>query len=424
MQIQVQLDGIKKLEIIEYLGSGGFADVFKVKDPNTSDLYVLKHIFVKSNLKGKEREVFIKRIENEAAVDIPSPFIVKTHGLYKIKPDNYVILFQYIPGGADLKDWLQEHLELPWNEKKKLFMDILKGVSDAHSRNVIHRDLKPENILIAPDGAPKIFDFGIAKFKDRDVSQTGEMKGTYPYMDPHAILKGIKYVDARCDIYALGIILYQMTHPKAWNPWQANNLEFTDFIRHITGGKQHILEIDSSHPFTGDHSALLKDIIINCTYFDMGKRFENVTDIIGRLDGSGKKRPFPLPPTATLDTPTEIPGPTTKPPRKPRKKTPSGTPYLVIEDGSAMDAMYPLVLKNGKGKLLGRQNLDITNQTISKRHSVILREGNRYFIYDAGSKNGTFFNGTKLEPGEAHKVEIRDSDRIRFADLWTRFEFI
>lgn len=433
-EIKVSFDRIKKLEIAEYLGSGGFADAWKVTDPKTSTHYVIKHIVVKSDLKGKERETFIKRIENEAAVDIPSPFVVKTHGLCKIEPDNYAILFQYIPNSFDLKDWLAANPNLPWKKKKKLYLDILKGVNDAHSRNIIHRDLKPENILIDEDGGPRIFDFGIAKFKDSNVSQSSEMKGTFPYMDPYAIRRGgIKYVDARCDIYALGIILYQMTHPNHKNPWQANNIEIIDFARHLTENvKKHILELDSSHPFTGVKH--LKDIIINCTYFDLEKRFSSVEHIIARLNGRPKKKPVkpastpppprPLPATMELDKLPEprVPDDLTLPISK--EKNPGGTPYLVIEDGSAMDAMIPLIIADEDVKPLGRRYLDITNPTISRHHACILRQGNRYFAYDAGSKNGTYFNGVKLKPGKENNVEIRHSDRIRFADLWTRFEFL
>ena len=396
--INVNFGSIKQLRIEDHLGSGGYAEAWKATDIKTSKSYVLKHIVVKDVLKGKEREAFIIRIKNEASIKIPSKYIVKTFGLDEFHPGNYAILFEYISGSKDLKDWLRENGDIAWKDRKKLYLEILKGVNDAHSMNIIHRDLKPENVLITKENIPKIIDFGVAKFKDSSVSVTGEMKGTLPYMDPFVFLKGIKYVDARCDVYALGIILYEITQKKAMNPWLANGIEFPEFVRHITSGKKHIMEIDAAYDFDEDPG--VKEIIIKSTFFDMEERVGTVQQLSKLLDGDSMKKPV-----------IEV-------------DFSSTTPFLVVEDGSAKGAMYPLVITNGKQRQLGRKNLDATNDSISRAHAMIHRNGNRYFLYDTTSRRGTFFNGSKLKPGKDNMVEIHHGDRIRFADLWTRFVFL
>lgn len=398
LTIKVNFDGIKELRIEELLGSGGYAEAWKVTDIKTSKQYVLKHIMVKDVLKGKEREAFIKRIKNEASIKIPSKYIVETYGLDEFHPGNYAILFEYIPGSKDLNDWLRENPGINWKERKKIYLEILKGVSEAHSVNVLHRDLKPENILITEDGQPRIIDFGVAKFKDSSISETGEMKGTLPYMDPFVFLKGIKYVDARCDVYALGIILYELTQSKHLNPWLANGFEFPEFVRFITSGKKHILEVDTAYDFVEEPG--VREVIIKSTYFDMEERVATVTQLAELLGGKWEKKPV-----IPVDFATT-------------------TPFLVVEDGSARGAMYPLTIQKGKERQLGRKNLDATNESISRTHAMIHRKENQYYLYDTGSKNGTVFNGSMLKPGKENMVEIQHSDRIRFADLWTRFVFL
>jgi serine/threonine-protein kinase len=284
----------------------------------------------------------------------------------------------------------------PWAKRKTLFIKLLKGVSHAHKTNVIHRDLKPQNVLITADDNPKIIDFGLAKFKDKSITVTGDFAGTLPYADPEAFLSGIKYVDARCDIYALGIMLYEMV--MGANPWTLNGFEYGEFIRYIIEGKTNLLEIDRAYKFNED--ATIKGVIEKATSFDSAHRITTVNDMISLLgDAPEIRKPI------TVDFSI-------------------ASPVLIVEDGSAKGAMNVLTIPDGGSKLLGRHNLDATNGTISKNHAVISRKGNKYFIYDDNSSNGTFVGGNKLKPGEEYLQEIKHTDRIRFADLWTRFVFL
>lgn len=395
--LDLKLSDINKVVVENHLGGGGFAEVWKIKDTATSKQYVLKHIRIKPHLKDADKEKLIERIKNEASVKIPSPYIVKSFGLVSLSPIDYVIVFEYIKGDV-LDNWIKKHMTLDWRDRKKLFIEILKGVGDAHSVNVIHRDLKPQNILVREDDAtPIIFDFGISKFKDKNITLTGEIMGSMPYMDPSAFLSGAKYVDGQCDIYALGIILYELAMGN--HPWAINKIIFEDFVKHISSGKKNIMEIDTKFSFTEDET--VRDVVKKATMFDVGSRIKTTDEMIALLGELPKEKP------------------------KIAVDFEKSTPILKVESSTdTLMSMMVLSIENGSTLTLGRLQLDASNDSISKKHATLIREDNTYYIYDCGSKNGTYVNGLKIKENIENKIEIRHADRIRFADLWTRFVFL
>ena len=384
---------LKAAVIDEHLGTGGFASVWRIRDIESDRLFVLKHIRVKPDIVDKEK--FIQRIKNEASISIPSPYIAQVLGFISLDENNYGILFEYIKG-VSLGDWITANHSASWTRKKELFIKILKGVGHAHALNIIHRDLKPANVLVTEDDSPRIIDFGLAKFKDKSITVTGEFAGTLPYCDPEVLLNGIKYVDARCDIYALGVTLHEFI--RGINFWTLLGLDFGEFVGHLKEGKRHILEIDNSFSFP--ESPSIENIIAACTLFDSEHRVPTINDLVKILGGVPDVRP-----EYSIDFTLS-------------------SPVLVVEDGSAKGAMNILTILDGGEKKLGRMNLDATNNTISREHAAIVRNGNQYFLYDSDSSNGTFLNGSKLEPGRENLIEIQHMDRVRFGDLWTRFAFL
>lgn len=114
---------------------------------------------------------------------------------------------------------LTDHAEqnrLDRKARTELFIEICEAVQHAHQRGIVHRDLKPDNILIQPDGQPKILDFGVARSVDSDVQLTtiqtevGQLIGTVPYMSPEQVVGDAELLDTRSDVYALGVLLYEL----------------------------------------------------------------------------------------------------------------------------------------------------------------------------------------------------------------------
>lgn len=400
--VTINIGSVKSVKILDFMDFGGFANIFKVQDLVTSKLYVLKHIQLKPGVEDKS--TLVTRIKNEGSIKIPSKYVISHIGVKEFAKDNYAILSDYIADTQDFGEWILDNKSTDWAQKQALFIKILKGIHDAHSMNVIHRDLKPQNILITKENEPLIIDFGLAKFKDKSITVTGKLLGTMPYLDPSAIIEGSKYVDAKCDIYAMGVVLHQLACGSHY--WTVADIEFPQLVNIITlGDNKNIMDIGKvKNGFRGADA--LRKAIAYSTMFDPSARIKSINELIKLLGEVPFKKSYP-----TVDYSTK-------------------SPVLIIEDGSAKGAMNIIAINDGKTRELNRTNLDITNKSISRRnHAFIERQGDQYFIYEGSGStekgtNGTYLNGERLKIGKKHKVAIKHTDRVRFADLWTRFVFL
>jgi len=209
-----------RYHILEQLGEGGMAVVYKAYDTRLETDVAVKVIRTDS-LPQNAVERSLKRFEREAKAlaRLTHSNIVKVtdYGEYEGRP--YLVM-PFLPGGT-LKQKLNGK-PMPWQEAVRILLPIARALAYAHEQDMVHRDVKPSNILITHSGDPMLTDFGIAKILDleetMDLTGTSAAVGTPEYMAPEQVTS--KTVDHRADIYALGVVLYEMITGR--KPFQAD----------------------------------------------------------------------------------------------------------------------------------------------------------------------------------------------------------
>lgn len=195
-----------RYEIIEKVGNGGMATVYKA-----TDLVLKRYVAVKV-LRDEftTDEEFIKRFETEAqsAAKLVHPNIVS---IFDVGIDDgiYYIVMELIQGKTLKEIILEERGPLPWKWSVNVAIQIASALEMAHKNNIIHRDIKPHNIIITEDGIAKVTDFGIAKaVSNSTITAFGKTIGSVHYFSPEHARGG--YTDAKSDLYSLGVVMYEM----------------------------------------------------------------------------------------------------------------------------------------------------------------------------------------------------------------------
>ncbi len=225
---------VRGYEIIEELGRGGMAVVYKARQTDLQRLVALKMIIAGEHAGPQALERF--HVEAEAIARLQHPHIVQIHeiGVHEGLP--YICL-EFCPGGS-LDKKLKDN-PMPPRPAAETVEKLASAVSSAHQKGILHRDLKPANVLLAEDGSPKITDFGLAKNTDPNsdreglgsqLTHTNTIMGTPSYMSPEQALGASKSVGPAADVYSLGAILYNCLTGRP--PFQgASILETLDQVR-------------------------------------------------------------------------------------------------------------------------------------------------------------------------------------------------
>ncbi len=191
-------------KILEKLGEGGMGEVFKAEDSKLDRFVALKFLPHYISINSEERERF--KIEAKAAAALNHPNIATIHAIEESE-DQIFIVMEYIDG-VELKDKIKSE-QISSDEVVNFAVQIAEGLESAHNKGIIHRDIKSQNIMITSDGKVKIMDFGLAKIKGgSQLTKIGSTIGTVAYMSPEQA--NGEEVDQRTDIWALGVILYEM----------------------------------------------------------------------------------------------------------------------------------------------------------------------------------------------------------------------
>ncbi len=193
-----------RYEILEMIGSGGMAVVYKARCNRLNRLVAIK--ILKEEL-SKDEE-FRRRFhaESQAVAMMSHPNIVSVYDVSHSENVDYIVM--ELIDGITLKQYMEQKQVLNWREALHFATQIAKALEHAHTRGIIHRDIKPHNIMVLKDGSVKVADFGIAQMASAQSTLTREALGSVHYISPEQA-KGA-HVDARTDLYSLGVVMYEM----------------------------------------------------------------------------------------------------------------------------------------------------------------------------------------------------------------------
>ncbi|MCD8180500.1 MAG: Stk1 family PASTA domain-containing Ser/Thr kinase [Firmicutes bacterium] len=194
-----------RYDMLEKIGTGGMATVYKAKDTLLNRFVAIK--ILRDSLEDEKNVVsnFIKEAQSSASLVHNN--IVSVYDVGEEDGLNYMVM-EYVDG-ITLKEYIKQKGALPWQEACDFAIQIAQGISEAHSINIIHRDIKPQNILMTKDKTLKVTDFGIARAVAGETTVVGgSALGSVHYISPEQARGG--FTDARSDIYSLGVVMYEM----------------------------------------------------------------------------------------------------------------------------------------------------------------------------------------------------------------------
>jgi len=270
---------LDRYHILEQLGEGGMATVYKAYDTRLETDVAIKVIRTETippNLLEKSLKRFEREAKSLAKLTHPNIVKVMDYGEFRGKP--YLVM-PYLPGGT-LKSKLKGK-SMPWHEAVQILTPIANALAYAHKHNIIHRDIKPSNILITENGQPMLVDFGVAKIlgaeETMELTGTGVGIGTPDYMAPEQ--SSSKTVDHRIDIYALGVVFYEMVTGR--KPFIADT-PLAVIIKHANEPLPRPKQFVSTLP------QAVENIIIKALSREPNNRYQNMGEFIAALDKVAK----------------------------------------------------------------------------------------------------------------------------------------
>jgi eukaryotic-like serine/threonine-protein kinase len=276
-----------RYEVLSLLGRGGMSTVYRVRDRNLEGQEIALKLLKTSLL---EERTMRERFRREAIISrkLDHPNIVRVFDFDCTYSGEYFITMELVRGTTFSRMIRSKETRSSMDELIRLFRQILRGLSLAHSEGVIHRDLKPANILIAENNRVKVTDFGLARATgfDSSLSSTGECIGTPSYMSPEQI-RG-EDLDGRCDLYAFGILAYEAisgTVPFPGDTW------YTVAEQHLRGTMP---ELPDTVP------AWYRKLVSRCTAKSPADRFASANEVLEFIEyhsGVAESATFTLPQT-------------------------------------------------------------------------------------------------------------------------------
>ncbi len=401
---------LSRFELERIIGEGAQATVYKAYQPRLDRSVAVKV------LHGSYRET-LKRFEREAKtiarLQHPNIMAIYEYG----EEDGYpYIAMEYVAGGTLQGRLLGQPLD--WQTVLRLVIPVADALHYAHEQDLVHRDIKPSNILMPQEDWPLLADFGLVKARavtESSLTETGLVMGTPAYMSPEQA--NGEPVDARTDMYALGIIIFEMITGRL--PFEHKNPNMV-MVAHVSEPMPAPTEINPECP------PLLEKVILRATRKSPDNRYPNMEAMVTALKhviGSS---------TVSLDSRSKTPEKaktTSETIHIPQSSMPSMelAKLLVLDGNATIDLLDP---ESSAGLIIGRTTSSDTADIdllpynalelgISRRHARLTKQENEWLIEDLDSLNYTYVNEKQLIPGSPQP--LGNGDVIHCGDLFLVF---
>ena len=258
-----------RYEILELIGTGGMAVVYKARCHRLNRLVAVK--ILKDDFSREEE--FRRRFhaEGEAVASLSHPNIVQVYDVSSSDNANFIVM--ELIDGITLKQYMAKKGTLNWKETLHFAMQIAKALEHAHGRSIVHRDIKPHNVMVLKNGSVKVTDFGIARVMSKSNTLTKEALGSVHYISPEQAKGG--WVDNRSDLYSLSVVMYEMMTGRP--PYDGES-PVAVAIKHINGGAPAPSSLNPNIP------AGLEQIIMKGMALDMKDRYTSATEMLQDMD--------------------------------------------------------------------------------------------------------------------------------------------
>jgi serine/threonine protein kinase len=375
------------------LGEGGMAVVYRAWDPNLEREVALK--ILNRSLASDER--FQRRFvrESKMAASLAHPNVVPIFATGRAK--GLLYLAMQLVEGTDLQELLRREEQLDGARTLSIMGQVARALDAAHRRGLIHRDVKPANILIVPRAHEKdldevyLSDFGLTKRRDSEtrLTATGQFLGTLDYVSPEQIQGGA--IDGRADVYALGCVMYECLIGKP--PFQKDT-EVALIYAHLQDPPPMCTHTRSDLP------AAIDSVVATAMAKLPDDRYSTAGELIAAARASLEADAQPSIPTRPYVS----------------------TPEVARVSGPAFsygELVFPIsrtrnILGRHDDPLADRPDIDLTaldvRHRVSRKHAMVTVSGRNTNIHDVGSRNGTYVNGERLQPGIERP--LRDTDEI------------
>ena len=258
-----------RYEILEIIGTGGMAVVYKARCHRLNRLVAIKILKDEFALDEEFRRRF--HAEGEAVAMLSHPNIVQVFDVSSTEKANFIVM--ELIDGISLKQYMEKKGVLNWKETLHFSMQIAKGLEHAHSRGIVHRDIKPHNVMVLKNGSVKVMDFGIARVMNKSNTLTKEALGSVHYISPEQAKGG--HTDNRSDIYSLSVVMYEMM---AGRPPYDGESAVAVAIQHINGGAAMPSTLNPNIP------GGLEQIIMKGMSLEIKDRYVSATEMLQDME--------------------------------------------------------------------------------------------------------------------------------------------